>query len=335
MSSMETNQARRRVLITAVAPVAWGSTYLVTETLPAARPPALRRAGARPARSACVLLAVAPAAAAAATGGGRRVVLGVLQHRDVLPADLPGGLPPARAASPPPCRPTSPLAVMALALARSSASAPAGSGSAPPWSASSASALLVLRSPGQRRRPRPGRRLRLGARLARSASCWSSAGRRRSTCSPSSPGSWSSAASLLLPVALLVEGAPPALDLPAVGGFLWLAVVGTGARLLLLVPRPAQHARRRGLADRPGQPGGRHRCSASCSPASCSAGPGARHGAGARRRPRRPARRPDRGPGRSPAHPGRPHARRHFRPAPSPGCGGAPPAERAPSASAA
>ena len=31
-----------------------------------------------------------------------------------------------------------------------------------------------------------------------------------------------------MPVALLVEGAPPALDLPAVGGFLWLAVVGTG-----------------------------------------------------------------------------------------------------------
>ena len=32
----------------------------------------------------------------------------------------------------------------------------------------------------------------------------------------------------LLPVALLVEGAPPALDLPAVLGFLWIAGIGTG-----------------------------------------------------------------------------------------------------------
>ena len=33
---------------------------------------------------------------------------------------------------------------------------------------------------------------------------------------------------VLVPAALLVEGAPPEIDLPAVGGFLWLAVVGTG-----------------------------------------------------------------------------------------------------------
>ncbi len=32
----------------------------------------------------------------------------------------------------------------------------------------------------------------------------------------------------LLPVALLVEGAPPAVDLPAALGFLWIAGVGTG-----------------------------------------------------------------------------------------------------------
>ena len=33
---------------------------------------------------------------------------------------------------------------------------------------------------------------------------------------------------LLLPVGLLVEGAPPAVDLPAAAGLAWLAVVGTG-----------------------------------------------------------------------------------------------------------
>ena len=32
---------------------------------------------------------------------------------------------------------------------------------------------------------------------------------------------------VLLPVAVLVEGAPPAIDLPAAAGFLWLGVVGT------------------------------------------------------------------------------------------------------------
>jgi probable blue pigment (indigoidine) exporter len=32
----------------------------------------------------------------------------------------------------------------------------------------------------------------------------------------------------LVPVALLVEGAPPHLDAPALGGYLWLMVAGTG-----------------------------------------------------------------------------------------------------------
>jgi probable blue pigment (indigoidine) exporter len=33
---------------------------------------------------------------------------------------------------------------------------------------------------------------------------------------------------VLLPVGLLVEGAPPSIDVPAAVGFTWLAVVGTG-----------------------------------------------------------------------------------------------------------
>jgi probable blue pigment (indigoidine) exporter len=33
---------------------------------------------------------------------------------------------------------------------------------------------------------------------------------------------------VLLPATLLVEGPPPAIDLPAAAGFVWLAVMGTG-----------------------------------------------------------------------------------------------------------
>ena len=54
---------------------------------------------------------------------------------------------------------------------------------------------------------------------------WPAAGRHAH---PRSPGSWSSAAWCCCPVGLLVEGAPPAIDLPAAVGFTWLAVVGTG-----------------------------------------------------------------------------------------------------------
>ena len=86
---------RGRLLITAVAPVAWGTTYIVTETLPAARPPAVRGRRAGPAGRAGAAGA-APAAARAATGGGRRCAPRRVQHRAVLPAALPGRLPAAR-----------------------------------------------------------------------------------------------------------------------------------------------------------------------------------------------------------------------------------------------
>ena len=62
---------------------------------------------------------------------------------------------------------------------------------------------------------------------------------------------------VLVPVALLVEGAPPALDLPAVLGFVWIAGIGTG--LAYVCWFRGLHADVRGcrLADRAGQPGGR------------------------------------------------------------------------------
>ncbi len=53
---------------------------------------------------------------------------------------------------------------------------------------------------------------------------------------------------VLLPVALLVEGAPPALDLPGRRRLPLAGLVGTGAGLRPVVPRPAPAARRRGLA---------------------------------------------------------------------------------------
>ena len=71
---------------------------------------------------------------------------------------------------------------------------------------------------------------------------------------------------VLLPVALLVEGAPPAVDARAIGGFVWLGVVGTVPRLRLLVPRALPDAGRRRVAGRPDQPGRRHRAGRRCSP---------------------------------------------------------------------
>ena len=67
----------------------------------------------------------------------------------------------------------------------------------------------------------------------------------------------------LLPVTLLVEGPPPHLDTPAVG---WLPLADDRRhrrRVLVLVHRSAGDARRRGVTDRPGQPGRRHGASAS------------------------------------------------------------------------
>ena len=77
---------------------------------------------------------------------------------------------------------------------------------------------------------------------------------------------------VLLPVGLLVEGAPPAIDLPARRRVHLARAWSAPASRTLLVPRPHPDAGRRRLADRPGQPGRRHRPRRGRSPASSSAG---------------------------------------------------------------
>ena len=143
--SFHGNYTWRAALLTAFAPAAWGTTYLVTERLlPPDRP--LLSATLRALPTGLVLLAVDPPPPVAATGGGAPLLLGVCNIGLFFPLlflaayRLPGGLASTLQA-------TSPLAVMALAalVIGERAGRPARGRRA---SASSASALLVLRSPG-------------------------------------------------------------------------------------------------------------------------------------------------------------------------------------------
>ena len=136
----------RLALLTAVAPAAWGSTYLVTETfLPPDRPLFAARGAGAADRPACCW----PCAGSSRRGGWwwRAVVLGLLNIGMFFPLiflaayHLPGGLAATLQA-------TSPMAVMALAWP--------GLGERPGWGRVGAAlvgavgvALLVLRSPGQ------------------------------------------------------------------------------------------------------------------------------------------------------------------------------------------
>lgn len=189
MSSMETISPLRVAAITSVAPLAWGTTYVVTsQLLPPDRP----------------LFAAAV----------RALPAGLL----LLAYHLPGGL----AAT---VQATSPLAVMALAwlMLRE-----------PPGPVRIAAALvglvgvalLVLRSPGTV--DAVGLLAAAGSVLV-SALGFVLVKRWPAPVDMLTVVSWQLVAGglVLAVVALLVEGAPPALDLPAVGGFLWLGVVGT------------------------------------------------------------------------------------------------------------
>lgn len=222
MLSMETNQARL-ALVTAVAPIAWGSTYLVTEAfLPPDRP--LFAAVVRALPVGLVLLALRRRLPPRGWWG-RAIVLGVLNIGMFFPLiflaayHLPGGLAATLQA-------TSPLVVMALAWP--------GLGERPGVARVVAAlvgvvgvALLVLRSPGQVDA--------LGLVGAFGSVVVAATGfvlikRWPAPVDMLTLVSWQLVVGglVLVPVALLVEGAPPALDLPAVAAFGWLSVVGTG-----------------------------------------------------------------------------------------------------------
>jgi probable blue pigment (indigoidine) exporter len=213
----------RPALLTAVAPAAWGTTYLVTERLlPPDRP--LLSATLRALPTGLVLLAATRRLPSGAWWW-RSLLLGVCNIGMFFPLlflaayRLPGGLASTLQA-------TSPLAVMGLAalvigeragLVRLAA---AGVGLV-------GVCLLVLRSPGQ---------LDTVGLLAASGSVVVSAlgfvliKRWTPPVDMLTLISWQLVAGglVLLPLTLLVEGPPPHLDAPALGGYLWLMTAGTG-----------------------------------------------------------------------------------------------------------
>jgi probable blue pigment (indigoidine) exporter len=222
LSSMESNRLGT-VLVTAVAPIAWGSTYIVTESvLPPGRP--LFAAAVRALPVGLLLLAWRHRLPRG-EWWWKAAVLGLCNIAAFFPLiflaayHLPGGLAATLQA-------TSPLAVMAIAwgvigekagVVRVVAALVGLLGVA----------LLVLRSPGSVDA--------LGLVGAFGSVLVSGLGfvlikRWEAPVDMLTLVSWQLVVGgvVLVPVALLVEGAPPAVDLPAALGFLWIAGVGTG-----------------------------------------------------------------------------------------------------------
>lgn len=220
MFSMETNW--RVLATTALAPIAWGSGYYVTETyLPPDRP--LFGALVRALPVGLLLLAFRPRLP---TGDWwwRAAVLGVLNIGAffvlifVAAYHLPGGLAATLTA-------TSPIAIMLLAwlLIRERPHPASLAGAAV---GAAGVALLVLRA-GFSVDP-------VGVAASLAAVAMSSLGfvlvkRWSAPVDLLTLTAWQLVAGglALLPVALIVEGAPPPIDAPAVGGFLFLGLVGT------------------------------------------------------------------------------------------------------------
>lgn len=220
MLSVETKW--RVLATTTLAPIAWGSGYYVTETfLPPDRP--LFGALVRALPFGLLLLAFRPRLPRG-DWWWRALVLGVLNIGAffvlvfIAAYRLPGGLAATLTA-------TAPIAIMLLAwlLVRerpalaSLAGAVVGAGGV---------ALLVLRGAVT---PDP-----VGVAAALGAVAMSSLGfvlvkRWQAPVDLLTLTAWQLVAGglVLLPVALVVEGPPPPIDAPAVGGFLFLGLVGT------------------------------------------------------------------------------------------------------------
>ncbi|MCW2855117.1 MAG: EamA family transporter [Marmoricola sp.] len=227
ISSVETKSPARvslgTVLLTAVAPLAWGSTYIVTENfLPPDRP--LFAATVRALPVGLVLLAFRRQLPRGAWWW-KAVVLGLCNIGLFFPLiflaayHLPGGLAATLQA-------TSPLAVMAIAwpvIGERPAAIRLGAAVVGLVGV----ALLVLRSPGHVDT--------LGLVGAFGSVLVSAVGfvlikRWPAPTDMLTVVSWQLVVGglALLPVGLIVEGAPPALDGRAVLGFTWIAVAGTG-----------------------------------------------------------------------------------------------------------
>ncbi|MFL6022114.1 MAG: EamA family transporter [Marmoricola sp.] len=211
------------VLLTAVAPMAWGSTYIVTENyLPPDRP--LFAALVRALPVGLVLLALRRELPPKGWRL-RAVVLGLCNIGLFFPLiflaayHLPGGLAATLQA-------TSPLAVMAIAwplIGERPAPVRVGAGLVGIVGV----ALLVLRNPGHI--DTLGLVGAFGSVLV-SALGFVLVKRWPAPTDLLTLVYWQLVVGglALLPVALLVEGAPPALDAQAVAGFSWIAIAGTG-----------------------------------------------------------------------------------------------------------
>jgi len=222
LSSVETNRLTT-ILVTAVAPVAWGSTYIATESvLPPGRP--LFAAAVRALPVGLLLLAWRHRLPQG-EWWWKAAVLGLCNIAAFFPLiflaayHLPGGLAATLQA-------TSPLAVMAIAWAVIGEKAGLVRIGAALVGLVGVS-LLVLRSPGSVDA--------LGLVGAFGSVLVSGLGfvliqRWEAPVDMLTLVSWQLVVGgvVLVPVALLVEGPPPALDLPAVLGFVWIAGVGTG-----------------------------------------------------------------------------------------------------------
>ena len=220
MLSVETNW--RTLVLTALAPVAWGSGYYVTETfLPPDRP--LFGAMVRALPFGLLLLAFRPRLPHG-VWWWRALVLGTLNVGAffvlifVAAYRLPGGLAATLTA-------TAPVMMMLFAwgLVREKPAVASLVGAAIGFAGV---ALLVLRG-GTTVDP-------IGVAASFGAVAMSSLGyilvkRWRPPVELSTFTAWQLVAGglVLLPIALLVEGAPPAIDARAVGGFLYLGLVAT------------------------------------------------------------------------------------------------------------
>ena len=219
----------------------------------------------------------------------KAVAARAVQHRDVLPAALPGRLPAPRR---PRLHPAGHVAAR-------------GDGAGLRWPSASVPArariLSAARRPGRRRaagaalaRPprhaRPGRRRSARCSSPRWASCWSSAGRL--PVDMLTLVSWQ----LVVGGVVLVPVVPARRGRPAAPrrrqrrpGYLWLATAGTALAYWCWFRGLRPDARRRRVPGRAGQPGGRHPARRRVRRRGLRLAAGARHGAGARRRRRRPA----------------------------------------------
>ncbi|KAA9166717.1 EamA family transporter [Amycolatopsis acidicola] len=210
-------------LVTALAPASWGTTYLVTsELLPAGHPLFAGLARALPAGLVAVALT---RTLPRGIWWAKAAALGVLNIGLFFPLlfvaaeRLPGGVAATLGASQPIV-----VAVLAVTLLGERPS-----GWKLGWGVAGLVGVgLVVIRPGAGVDP-----VGIAAGLGGAASMafgvtWTKRWGRPDGVSPTAFAGWQLAAGgvVLLPMTFLVEGAPPAIDLPAVAGYLWLGLAG-------------------------------------------------------------------------------------------------------------